>query len=129
MKVINSLLICLIVAVTGCASLGGSKSSEDIVKERSQKRLNLLIKKDTEKAWTYTSPSYRQRISAENYKNQVAGIVSWIDAKVVQVRCEEERCAVTYDLTYKMDKFNLTNTRPMEEVWVKLENQWWIYHR
>lgn len=122
------MLSVLILAGSGCATMG-AKTPEDIVAQRSQARLDALLKGDLEGAWKYTSPTYRQRVTPGAYNANVAGAVNWTAAKVDRVECEEERCEVRYQLTYNLPQLKMENTRPMNEVWIKSDGNWWIYHR
>lgn len=111
----------------GCSTLSG-KTVEEIVEKRAQARLDALLKHDVAGAWKYTSPTYRQRVTPEAYTASVAGLVNWSAAKVDTVVCSEERCEVRYLLTYTIPKMKMENTRPMNEIWIKTDGNWWIYH-
>lgn len=127
----NSLSILLLAAVfaSGCSTLGVKKSDEEVVRDRAQARADALLKGDVEAAWKYTSPTYRQGVGVKAYAANVGGIGNWTHAEVDNVACEENRCDVQVMVTYSIKKFNLENTRPLDEVWIKSDGQWWIFHR
>jgi len=128
-KIISILVLGVSAFIGGCASFGSQKSDEQIVHERAQARLNALLKQDVNEAWKYTAPSYRQRITPQAYTATVAGIINWKGATVETVSCEEERCEVNYLLSYEIKQMKMQNTRPMKEIWIKSDGEWWIYHR
>lgn len=117
------------VALTGCSILSVDKSPEKVVEQRSQARIDLLIKGESEKAWRYTTPTFRQRIAAKNYQLIVAGAVNWRKGVVRSVSCEAERCEVLITLTHYMPEFKQVSEMPLREVWIHTEGNWWIYHR
>ena len=114
--------------LAGCASLG-NKSDEDVVKERAQARYDALIKGDIKKAWEFTAPTYRQRVSADGYRSVMGGVGNWTKAEVSSVKCEEERCEVTGLITYRVPRMKMENTIPLDDVWIKTDGKWWVFHR
>lgn len=114
--------------LAGCASLG-NKSDEDLVKERAQARYDALIKGDIKKAWEFTAPTYRQRISADGYRAVMGGVGNWTKAEVSSVNCEEDRCEVNGLITYNVPRMKMENTIPLTDVWIKTDGKWWVYHR
>lgn len=131
----RGLLVALLaLTLAGCSGLPVNKETdnrapEDVVKERSQARLDALLAGDIAKAWTYTTPSYRERADHRAYTALVAGSVNWTRASVDSVSCAEEACDVTTMISYKLRKPRIENTRPLEERWIKVDGQWWIFHR
>ena len=129
MKYLKLLLLIMISGfMFGCA-ITGNKSDEDIVKERAQARYDALLKGDIKKAWGFTAPTYRQRVSADGYRAVMGGVGNWTKAEASRVTCEEERCELTGLITYKVPRMGMENTIPLDEVWIKTDGKWWIYHR
>lgn len=117
--------------ISGCAGLGTPKTPEEQVAKRAQERLDFMIKWDLEKALRYTTPAFRQRSNTTDYSRRHAGMRNWADAKVDSVDCQQTYCDVTVLATYPTPRLgaNVTNTRTLEERWVQIDNQWYIYHR
>jgi hypothetical protein len=113
----------------GCTTLKNEKSDEKMVRERSQARLNALLAQNIAAAWEYNSPAYKKSSNLKAFQMRVAGSGSWEDAKVDSVECEEERCKVQSIVTYYLPVMKLRNTRPIDEVWIKVDGQWWIYQK
>ncbi|MBK1672614.1 hypothetical protein CKO35_04735 [Ectothiorhodospira shaposhnikovii] len=123
-------LMVLFVA-TGCAGWqpAPEQSAEERVAQRAQERRDALLAGDLEKAYSYLTPGYRANNSLPRYRARFGGAVSWKDASVRSVTCQEEdACTVTVMLTYRvamprMDAYE--NQRPMEERWVRVDGDWW----
>ena len=120
-------------ALSGCGSMPTQKlddrPAEEIVRERSQARLDALLARNIEAAWRYTTPSYRARADHRVYFPLVAGSLNWTQAHVDSVLCTEDACDVTTMISYKLKKPPIENTRPLEERWIKVDGEWWIFHR
>ena len=114
--------------LAGCASLG-NKSDEDIVKERAQARYDALLGGDIKKAWAFTAPTYRQRVSAEGYASVMGGVGNWTKAEVSRVTCEEDRCEVSGLVSYNVPGMKLENTITLTDVWIRTDGKWWVFHR
>jgi hypothetical protein len=123
------LVAVLVVLLCGCVSTQSKKSDEEIVAELAQKWVDELVKKDFEKAWSYTTPGYRASQSVTVFKRSVAGALNWTDGKVRSVTCEADRCDVVTDISYSLPRFKLENTRPIERVWIKVDGKWWLYQK
>ncbi|MCK9246788.1 MAG: hypothetical protein M0P11_07530 [Anaerolineaceae bacterium] len=116
--------------LAACAGTGLSgKTPEQIVEQRAQQRLDALMAWDLNKALEYTSPAYRSRVSKNQYGSRYLGVSNWTEAKVESVSCKEDRCDVKTMITYEMVRPKITNTRPRDEVWIKVDGQWYIYHK
>lgn len=133
---LNNLLVTAFAAVglSACASLGfeDKRPAEVIVAERSQERLDALMEKSTEgleAALKYTTPSYQKHMTAGRYNVLVAGRGFWNEAKVKSVTCEEDVCDVITLVTYTSPQMGFPVERPLDEKWIKIENNWWIYHK
>ena len=132
----RGLLVALLaLTLAGCSGLPARKATdnrapEEIVRERSQARLDALLAKDIEAAWRYTTPSYRERTPQPRlYYALMGGSINWTQAHVEKVACAEEICDVTTMISYKLRKPPIENTRPLEERWIKVDGEWWIFHR
>lgn len=86
-----------------------------------------MLAGDWDKVLTYTSPAYRQTTTAQRYAGGYAGIANWTAAKVDRVDCTELRCEVVYLVTYQMTRPNIENTRPLQDLWISANGDWYIY--
>lgn len=120
-------------ALGACSGMAKKdQTPEEAVVERAQARYDALMRKDQdglEEALTFTSPSYRTFNTVRQYSAVVAGRGMWNDVSVRSAACEEDVCKVTVDLTYTSPQFKLPLTRPFYEKWIKVNDQWWIYHK
>lgn len=123
------LIVSLVILLCGCKTYSPATSDEEIVTTLAQQWVDELVKKDFQKAWMYTSPSYRASRDVNTFKRTVAGALNWTDAKVKTVTCEADRCDVVTDITYSLPRFKLENTRPIERVWIKIDGKWWLYQK
>ena len=115
--------------ITGCAGLGTPKTPEEQVAKRAQERLDALLARDVDKAYSYTTPTFRTRETRNQYAARYRGAVNWTDAKIGKVTCQEDRCDVEAQITYEMARPRISNTSSLDERWVKVDNQWYIYLR
>lgn len=126
-------LLVAVVATSGCVSLmQDNRAPEEIVAERAQERYDSLMQKNMmglKEAFKFTTPSFRQYSTPEQYNAHVAGRGMWNAAKVSKVSCEEDVCDVAIDVTYTSPQIGVPITRPLHEKWIRVENQWWIYHK
>lgn len=126
-KFMMVLSLLTLVVVSGCASL--QRPPEEVVAERAQQRLDALVNHKPKIAYSYASPGYRASVPFEVHHPKIAGSNSWLGAKVKSVECEEDVCTVRTLITYRLHGGKIENTRPMKEKWIKVDGQWWIYHR
>lgn len=122
---IASLLLVLMV-LQGCTD---NRAPEEIVRERSQERLDMLMAKNLEGAFEYMTPGYREITSIELYSLRIGGVVNWTEANVGEVSCEPEICHVKAIVSYKIERLNIMNTRPIDEKWLKLDGEWYLYYK
>lgn len=127
-KVASGLVFALLV-IAGCSSTGSSGTAENQVARRAQERLDAMMAGDFERALEYTTPAFRSGTTSNQYRNRYAGVGNWTNASVERVACEEERCNVTISVTYQMVRPNIENTRPLDEVWITVGGDWYIYEQ
>lgn len=118
-----------LLAAAGCSTTGKPQADEVIVSERAQAWVDRLLKHNFEEAWAYTTPSFRSSGNAKGYKKWVAGAYTWTDAQVSSVSCEESRCDVIFLVDYSLPRLKLQNTREIKYTWIKVDGQWWVFHR
>lgn len=125
------MFICLVSVLlfSGCATTPSGSKDDGIVKERAQARLNALVAQDFKKAYSFASPGYRAGVSQVSHYPKFAGAANWIEAVVDKVDCVSDSCDVSTSVTYELKRLGLKNTRPMKQQWIKINGQWWIYHK
>ena len=114
--------------VAGC-SQEQAATPEERVTTRAQERLAALMAGDFAGALEYTTPTFRQSSSASAYRSRYGGVGNWTEATVEQVSCEPESCNVRVLVSYQMVRPRMENTRPLDEVWILAEGEWYIYER
>ena len=117
--------------LAGCANLMVPASPEVAVKDRAQQRWQALIGNDFAKAYTFTAPSYRALVSAENYRKNF-GPGGWISAEAVSANCDAEKCTVKLkiELTSPMGtRFGSTIGGYVDETWILEDRQWWLLQK
>lgn len=128
-----SLMLAVGVAlVSGCATQPPAKP-EDVVKTRAQQRVDLLLKKDFDKAYTYLPPSYRALNSVDSYRNSFGNNAAWVEPKVINVDCPEaDRCRAEVEVGVLVVARGF-GSKPipstMWETWIREDGQWWFYQR
>jgi len=126
---LRGLVVGASIMLASCAGTGLSgKTPEQLVEQRAQQRLDALMARDIDKVMTYTTPSYRARANPVRYASRYAGVINWTEARVGSVDCEEDRCSVKVMVTYQMNRPKMINTRPLDEIWIKVDGAWYIYH-
>ena len=113
-----------VLSISACSDL----PPEEIVKERAQARLDeLVINGSVAGALAYTTPQYQKMTTPERYHTRVQGAGMWTEAVVEQVGCEEDICNVKVIVTYQVPRTKTYNTTRLDERWIRIDNQWWLY--
>lgn len=118
-----------VILSAGCGTVGLPSTPEELVASRATERLNAMLAGDFEKALGYTNSSFRQVTSADEYQLRYSGAANWTDAKVDRVVCEDERCEVRVLVSYRMVTPTVVNTRPLDQVWISVDGQWFMYEQ
>lgn len=115
--------------VSGCASLGLFQTPEERVEQRAQERLDALMARDMEKAFSFLSPAYRKTTTWQRFSGKYAGVTNWREATIKSVECEVDRCDVNISIRYQMIRPKVENTRTQKEVWIEVGGEWYFYPR
>lgn len=113
--------------LVACAGLNSPTTPEDVVAQRAQARLELMVAGDFAKGLEYTTPAYRKGRGLNSYTRTYAGVSAWNKAQVLSVLCEGERCEVAIEVTYQAFKAGFENKRSMEELWIRVDGSWYLY--
>lgn len=125
----KALAVTAALLLAGCAALSTPKTAEDQVAQRAQERLDALLEWDLDKVIQYTTPAYRKDLNKNHYASRYLGVGNWTEARVESVSCEESACDVKVLVTYELKRPKITNTRPLQERWIEVDKQWYIYER
>ena len=116
---------------SGCASVGSAfLPAEDAVLKRAQARWDALVERDWKAAYAYMTPGYRAVVPLKRYSNQFSGPAQWDSAKAKSAKCEETRCVVNVEISYRLllpGHTNRVDSTHVEEVWVREEGQWYKF--
>lgn len=123
---IGTLLGCVLLA-TACATVEEPNTPEALVRRLATERLNALRAGDYAKALSYANPSYRLLNGVDQYRSRYGGAENWKGAEVDNVSCDPERCRVRLLITYRMAQLEVENTRPLDELWIAIDGQWYIF--
>lgn len=125
-------LVAMVAALAaGCATVGGGTAAENVVQERAQARWDALIRRDWNTAYGFIVPAYRSVVPIQRYGNQFTGPIQWETAKATGASCEEKRCTVKVEVTFRMllpGHMDRVSTTFVDEVWVlESDGQWYKF--
>ena len=134
-------LFCLLGASVATGGIGCSTLEpvppEEIIAERAQAQARHLINRDYDLALTYVVPSYQSSARASYYEAEFTGSVSWLDASVRWVKCDEvpepDRCEVRVWVYGSQPSLSGSSARgddvpwSWNTVWVKIDGAWYQY--
>ena len=135
-SLLTALLFVIVGLSAGCAS--GPKwddAQRSILEQRVRERYQALVARDFEKAWEYTTPSYRAIFSKQLYVKKFSYAVD-LELTGVEVVNYDSDAAVASVVVRVMSKPTLqTSTASMligatpsslGEKWVFSQDQWWF---
>lgn len=114
----------------GCAVFE-SKTPEEVVAERAEQRLTLLITGGLEESYELTSPGYRRRNTIEQYAADFGGRMMWTAIEVKEVEClpdgEPTYCDVVVLISYRAMRQSYVQTTEVTEKWIKSGRDWFAF--
>lgn len=118
---VGSLVVASILAA--CGTMPAKElSPEQAVTERVKERWAAMVQGDFAKAYTFMSPSAREAISLEQFRDGVRpGFFK--QAEVAKVECQPEVCDVELRVTYVYQGSSIVT--PVRESWVRSGGGWW----
>lgn len=124
-------LVVLMLGLVGCAQMAPSLASEEVVKLRAQARWGAVVAGDWGKAYTFSTPAYRDSVDLYGFRRSHDGFVKYKEAEVLSVKCEEaESCKVRirirFSTAFSHEGFGESST-DIEDVWVRDAGEWWRY--
>lgn len=120
----------LLAFLSACAGLSSdSAAPEELVKQRAQERLDLLLAGRIADSFRYTTPSYQKGRGLNSYTRAYAGASNWNKAEVRDVSCTGARCEVSLRVWYPAFQGKFENQRSMDERWIEVDGNWYLYLR
>lgn len=127
-------LACTMAMLLAACGTFHPKTDQEIVAERSQQRMDALKKGDTEAAYAFMSPAYRESTDLAHFQVSVGAGGRWlVESQVKNAECDEDTCTVLVDAKYRFqDKGAGPASKPMivprenEERWIKVDGNWWF---
>ena len=126
------LFLLFIVGLTGCSWLDTRPPGERVL-SRSQERLDALMARDIEKAYSFASPGYRSSHTTFQYDKKFGGAKTlWTAARAVEADCDDlqtpvERCRVLIEIDYTTRSLGYLETSEMYETWILSDSEWYLY--
>ena len=124
-----SLYMFVLFVLGGCSALP-SKSPEEIVIERAQQRIDLLMAGDYQASYEFTTPGYRSTESVGRYGTRWSGVGMWISANVIKAECTAaeliDRCKAVVQVVYRAVGYDPLTTMLTED-WILIDDSWYLY--
>jgi hypothetical protein len=106
------------------------RPAEEIVAEKAQLRVDLLMTSKVEESYALTTPGYRATATAQQYQLAWGGAGMWKKVEIQNVSCTGEpadRCRVTLAVTYRMPRMAFENTTLLPETWIFTSGDWYLF--
>lgn len=114
--------------VSGCAISSLGASAEDRVLARSGDFWAARASGDFQKAYSFTTKGYRLVNDVEQYRLQYGAAPVLKNARLVSVKCEQERCEVVKEFTTSSPFMRGTPIPiSLAEIWLYQDGQWWLH--
>ena len=117
-------------ALSGCA-IFDNRPPEQVVVERAEKRLELLMMGKVEDSYAYTSPGYRSTHSPLQYASDFGGAAMWLSTRVEGLEClpvaVPTACDVSVLISYRPPRLSYVQTTELQETWIKVKGNWYLY--
>ena len=119
---VGSLVLASMLAACGAAPGKKEAPPEELVRARAQERWSALIAGDVPKVYGYMSPSAREALSLEAFRDSIR-LGFFQKADVVKVECQPEVCDVQLQVTYVYRGSSIVT--PVRESWIRSDGGWW----
>jgi len=127
---VSLMSLCAGMALSACASMVGS-DPETQVRQRASERWQALVAGEFTRAYSYSTPSYRAVVSADEFRNRNGGAVKREGSEVVAVKCPETtRCIATIRIDFRPlfgGRFGDKINTHIDETWLLEGGQWWVF--
>lgn len=121
----------LVAVVAACGETRPTLTTEELVGQRAQARVDAMIGGDYATAYSYYTPGYRSGTGEADFIVRFkTAQVRWTGGQLVDVNCEESVCSVRMDIDYMIDEplrgvSEHRSTRRIEEDWINVADQWY----
>ena len=129
-KVARPVLLALaLLALSACATT--PQQTESVV-DRAQLRWDSIFASDFDTAYSLYSPGYRSTTSRVDFEIELRmQRVKWTKADYLEHECSEDRCVVTFNVTYEVSKpvpglDSYEGTSVIPGTWIKSGGEWWF---
>lgn len=126
-------LVLMTLFLGACAgTVKESLTPEDIVRDKAQARFEAFLDKKREglvKALSFTTPSFRSVNTEKEYASRYGGRGQWESADIEKVSCEESVCEVSIKLVFRSHRIPMPVTTFLQEKWIEIDGEWWVYHK
>jgi len=117
----------LALGLAGCAD----KANDSNVDRRAVERWNFLIARQSEKAYDYLTPGYRQTKTREDYATAMNNRpLQWKNVAFNRKDCEDDRCTVYLDVSYTLkmpgSAGSVDTTSSQSETWIRVDGEWYF---
>lgn len=122
-------LVMVATTLSGCA-IFDNRPPEQVVADRSQERVDLLMQGNFIEAYRYATPGYRATNTVDQYAADFGGVSMWLEAEVSEVDCplleQVLVCDVVMLISYNPPRMGYVQTTQVPERWIKVENSWYL---
>lgn len=135
-RLATGILVVILGLLTGCASgPTWDDAQRSVLEQRVRERWQALEVRDFEKAWEFTSPSYRGIFSKQLYVKKFSYAVQWelTGVKIVNYDSDAAVASVVVRVMSKPTKQTSSASvalgaipNNLRERWIFTEGQWWF---
>lgn len=129
----RQLVFTLLLLSSGCSLIfPDATPPEELVAERAQERLDLLVAGEIERSYAFTTPGYRSARTWQNYAGNWVGSSMWVSATVTKTDCGDLepaiRCEVVVSVVFKAARMDVLETY-VREIWLSLDGEWYLFQK
>ncbi len=123
------LLMLALLMLSACAT---TPQESDSPVDRAQLRWDSIFARDYDTAYSLYSPGYRSTKSSTDFEIELRMLrVKWTSAKYREHECSENRCTVTFTVTYQVSKpvpglDSYEGQSVIPGTWIKSGGEWWF---
>jgi len=124
-----ALLALVLLALSACATT--PQQTESVI-DRAQLRWDSIFAGDFDTAYSLYSPGYRSATSRVDFEIELRmQRVKWTKAEYLEHECSENRCVVTFNVTYLVSKpvpglDSYEGSSVIPGTWIKSDGEWWF---
>jgi hypothetical protein len=126
-----SVMLVLSACATTNSNSDTAPTSNDVASDRAQLRWDSIFARDYDTAYSLYTPGYRSSTSRVDFEISIRlRRVKWTSAENLGQECSENRCVITFNLGYTVDKpvpglDSFDGSNVIDETWIKSDGEWW----